>query len=384
MKIISIVGTRPNLMKVSPFINIIKSHNNNSSKKIKHILIHTGQHYDDNMSKIFFKELNIPHPDINLNIGSGTHAEQVGNTMIAVEKILVKEQPDWVVVFGDVNATLASSIAAKKLNINVCHIEAGLRSNDETMPEEINRILTDRISNLLLTPDMLSYNNLINEGIIPKNIQFVGNIMIDTLQFNIDKANKISCNEVVQNNMIKGQKSINCDDDFGILTLHRPSNVDDKNTLTALIRLFIDDISQKIPLICPLHPRTQKKLKEFNLWDQLIESNKIIILNPLNYQSLLKFNIESSIMFTDSGGLQEECSILGTPCLTLRDNTERPITLIENGGTSIIVGNNIKKIKKKYNKIIKINFLPSKPKFWDGKTAKRCLNAIINYKNENL
>ena len=379
MKIISIVGTRPNLMKVSPFVHVIKDYNKNSEKKIKHILIHTGQHYDENMSKIFFKELNIPNPDINLNIGSGSHSEQVGNTMIEVEKVLIKEKPDWVVVFGDVNATLACSITAKKLNIKVCHIEAGLRSSDETMPEEINRLLTDRISDLLLTPDMISYNNLINEGIIENKIKFVGNIMIDTLDINVNKTKQINLNEVIENNIIKGQDLFSLNNKFGILTLHRPSNVDNKNILTSLIRLFIDDISQDIPLVCPLHPRTQKKLQGFGLWEELLMNDKIIILNPLNYQSMLKFNMESSIMFTDSGGLQEECSMLGTPCITLRDNTERPITLIENGGSSIIVGNNIKKIKKHYKKITKIVFSPFKPKYWDGKTAIRCLNAIINY-----
>ena len=382
MKIISVVGARPNFMKAAPFIHAINKYNNSNKDLIKHLLVHTGQHYDDRMSVKFFEDLCIPEADINLGIGSGTHSEQVGNTMIEFEKILYKENPDWVVVFGDVNATLACSVAARKLHIKVCHIEAGLRSGDETMPEEINRLVTDRISNLLLVPDKLSIKNLLQEGIPKSRIKFVGNIMIDTLVNNKEKANALDINDVINNNIIENQifKDLEKIKSFGIITMHRPSNVDDKKILKPIIRFFIDEVSRKTPLIWPVHPRTQKQLITFKLWNELLSNKNIILLYPIGYHDMLKLNMDSSIMFTDSGGLQEECTVLGTRCLTLRWNTERPITLKEHGGVSIIVGNEIKNIKKAYNDIMKIDFKPTNPKLWDGDTSTRCLNSIINYK----
>tara|TARA_B100000965_G_scaffold196222_1_gene163899 strand:- start:7773 stop:8933 length:1161 start_codon:yes stop_codon:yes gene_type:complete len=382
IKIISVVGARPNFMKISPFINQINNHNTCSNIKIKHLLVHTGQHYDDKMSNVFFEQLGIPKSDINLGIGSGTHAEQVGKTMISFEKVLQEENPDWVIVVGDVNATLACSITAKKLNIKVCHIESGLRSRDELMPEEINRLVTDRISDLLLTPDMISSDNLLNEGVPAEKIKFVGNIMIDTLDSQINKAKKINLNNIIKSNFIINQKclpSIN-NISFGLITLHRPSNVDILGILEPIIRFFLDEVTKDYVLIWPIHPRTKQKLIEFNLWEKILNCEKMIILNPLSYHEMLKLNLESNIMFTDSGGLQEECTILGTPCLTLRYNTERPITLCENGGASILTGNKIKDIKNNLSKIIEKNIVSSRPKYWDGNTAKRCLKEIINFK----
>ena len=383
MKIISVVGARPNFMKIAPFIKVISKYNKLEEEKIEHMLVHTGQHYDDRMSKAFFTALEIPDADINLGIGSGSHAEQVGNTMIAFEKVLIEEKPDWVIVLGDVNATLACSVAAKKLHIRVCHIEAGLRSFDDRMPEEINRLVTDRLSDLLLTPDELSIENLINEGVAISKIEFVGNIMIDTLESNRVKASNLIINEIIKDNFIQEQKSNDLNNlnsptsHFALMTMHRPSNVDKKEILEPIIRFLLDEVSLDMPIIWPIHPRTQNQLKQFGLWERAILNAKLILLNPLGYHEMLKLNMKAKIMLTDSGGLQEECTVLGTPCLTLRWNTERPITLRKNGGASVLVGNNISRIREEYKNTLELNRTPDRPKLWDGKTAERVLEAIL-------
>ena len=264
MKIISVVGARPNFMKIAPFIQVVSAYNKSQEEKIEHILVHTGQHYDDRMSKTFFKSLNIPNADINLGIGSGSHAEQVGHTMIAFEKVLLEKKPDWVIVLGDVNATLACSVAAKKLHIRVCHIEAGLRSFDERMPEEINRLVTDRLSDLLLTPDELSIENLKKEGVPTSKIEFVGNIMIDTLESNRAKASNLIINEIIEDNFIQEQKSNifkSTTHPFALMTMHRPSNVDQNEVLVPIIRFLLDEVCPGIPIIWPIHPRTQNQLQ---------------------------------------------------------------------------------------------------------------------------
>jgi len=381
MKIISVVGARPNFMKVAPLIHSIEKHNKINAHSITHILVHTGQHYDDKMSKVFFKSLNIPDADINLEIGSGTHAEQLGKTMIAFEKVLLKNKPDWVIVFGDVNATLACSVTAKKLHIKVCHIEAGLRSGDEKMPEEINRLVTDRLSDLLLTTDKLSVENLKKEGIPNSKIRFVGNIMIDTLDANREKSNSLNITDIIKNNLIiKSSTNLNSHKKFALITLHRPSNVDDRTILTSIANFITKKVSIELPVIWSMHPRTEKQLKKFNLWNEIIHTTNIYIVHPLGYHEMLKLNMRAKIMLTDSGGLQEECTILGTPCLTLRWNTERPITLRKHGGASVLVGNNINQIKKEFTNSLKQRPKPHRPELWDGKTAKRCLQAILNYK----
>ena len=385
MKIISVVGARPNFMKIAPFIKAIKEFNRqpatSNQQLLTHLLVHTGQHYDDSMSKSFFKELNIPKPDINLEIGSGTHAQQVGQTMIAFEKVLKKHKPDWVVVVGDVNATLACSVTAKKEHIKCCHIEAGLRSDDLDMPEEINRLVTDRLSDLLLTPDRISVENLKKEGVSEKKIKFVGNIMIDTLDANRKKASKISIDEIISNNLIDGQSSILSfsPSQYALMTLHRPSNVDKKEILEPFINFLIKEVAHDMPLIWTMHPRTKKQLESFDLLPKILKNKNIFLLNPLEYHDMLKLNMQAKIMLTDSGGLQEECTILGTPCLTLRWNTERPITLTKNGGASVLVGNNVKLIRKEYKKMLAKNIKPKRPELWDGHTAERCLKAIMNY-----
>ena len=379
MKILSIVGARPNFMKISPFVDAINVYNNKSHHPIHHILIHTGQHYDHNMSEKFFKTLNIPEPDINLGIGSGSHAEQVGKTMIEFEKIVKETQPDWVVVVGDVNATLAASVTAKKENIKCAHIEAGLRAKDLSMPEEINRLVTDRLSDLLFTPDRISTMNLIQEGTPLEKIKFVGNIMIDTLDNNITKAQSLKIQDIIRNNLINGFDHNRNVDDIGLLTIHRPSNVDDKIILEKLIDFLCTEVAKELFLIWPIHPRTATRLKEYSLWEKVMNNDKIILLNPVGYLEMLKLNDLAKIVFTDSGGLQEECTVLGTPCLTLRWNTERPITLKKFGGASILVGNNINNIKKEFYEVINDRYEPFRPELWDGKAADRILKELLNY-----
>ncbi len=389
MKIISVVGARPNFMKIAPFIRAINIYNeklpdlkSDSASRIEHILVHTGQHYDDRMSKTFFEELNIPPADINLGIGSGTHAEQVGYTMIEFEKVLKQEKPDWVVVVGDVNATIACSVTAKKEWVKVCHIEAGLRSGDITMPEEVNRLVTDRLSDLLLTPDTISGDNLRAEGAGEDRIVFTGNIMIDTLEQNREKAGRADIKDILKNNLHGDQtKSLSeiKDENYVLMTLHRPSNVDKKEVLEPIIRFITDEVSANFPVLWPIHPRTRKQLVQFSLYDEVKSHPGIILLEPLGYLDMLRLNMGAKLMLTDSGGLQEECTVLGTPCLTLRWNTERPVTLKEHGGASVLVGNNISRIREEYNSARLKTRTPVRPPLWDGHTAERCLQAILDY-----
>lgn len=387
LKIISIVGARPNFMKIAPFIRAISVYNQTAAKdqKVKHILVHTGQHYDDRMSSAFFENLGIPDADINLGIGSGTHAEQVGHTMIALEKVFKEQKPDWVVVVGDVNATLAASVTAKKGWIKCCHIEAGLRSGDMQMPEEINRLVTDRLSDLLLTPDKLSIENLKREGTDDKRIRFVGNIMIDTLEANRGKAADLKIPDIIQlNSLLEKTRPSNIQplpSNYALLTMHRPSNVDHPEILGAIIDFLTNEVCRDMPLIWPIHPRTEKNLKQFGFWNQVVANENAILLKPLGYHEMLRLNMDARIMLTDSGGLQEECTVLGTPCLTLRWNTERPITLREHGGASVLVGNNVDRIREEYQKMLREERRPIRPELWDGHTAERCLEAILDYDN---
>lgn len=376
MKIVSVVGARPNFMKVAPFCRALKAY-----PEVKHILVHTGQHYDVRMSEQFFKELDIPNPDINLEIGSGSHAEQVGRTMIAFEKVLKEEKPDWVVVLGDVNATCACSITAKKEHIKCAHIEAGLRSRDMDMPEEINRLVTDRLSDLLLTPDKLSNDNLKAEGVPDDKVKFVGNIMIDTLEREREKAASLDINVIANDNLIDelvGRELPTLQEHgYVAMTMHRPSNVDQAETLVPAMRFFLDEVSNDYPIIWAIHPRAQKMLKEFGLWDEVVANKNMILVKPLGYHAMLRLNMGARLFMTDSGGLQEECCVLGTPCLTMRWNTERPITLMENGGASILVGNAVEKIREAYRSQINAERRPMRPELWDGHTAERIAKCIV-------
>ena len=379
MKIISVVGARPNFMKIAPFIRAIEKHNTQSGQKVEHVLVHTGQHYDHQMSQTFFDALNIPPPDIHLEVGSGTHAEQVGNTMIAFEKVIMDEKPDWVVVVGDVNATLACSVTAKKQHVKCCHIEAGLRSGDWTMPEEINRLVTDRLSDLLLTPDTLSIENLGKEGAEKSKIGFVGNIMIDTLEEQREKAAKLEISEVLKSNLLLDGAAVPEieEEKYAVMTLHRPSNVDHKEIFTPLIDFLTEEVVNDMHLLWPIHPRARKQLEEFGLWNKVVSTPNLVLLRPIGYHDMLRLNMTAKLFLTDSGGLQEECTILGTPCLTLRLNTERPITLWEHGGASVLVGNNVARIREEYQNAMQKDRNPVRPELWDGKTAERCLEAII-------
>lgn len=391
MKILSVVGARPNFMKIAPFIRAINEFNSSSpNEKINHILVHTGQHYDIRMSEAFFRDLGIPDADINLEIGSGSHAEQLGFTMIAFEQVLIEQKPDWVVVVGDVNATLSCSVIAKKLNIKVCHIEAGLRSGDLTMPEEINRLVTDRLSDLLLTPDRISSENLRKEGTPESKIHFVGNIMIDTLETFKVKAEKLTIENIIKSNLIPETvfpPGIPADGEYALMSLHRPSNVDSEHIFVPIINFLTNEVTKNHTLIWPIHPRARKQLQNYNLWNEVINHPLLILLEPLGYREMLRLNMGANIMLTDSGGLQEECCVLGTPCLTLRWNTERPVTLRHHGGACILVGNNIERISEEYYHTLELNRNPSRPEFWDGRTAQRIVDILLEnngFKPEEL
>jgi UDP-N-acetylglucosamine 2-epimerase (non-hydrolysing) len=358
-KIIYLVaGARPNFMKIAPLIRELKIEN------ISYKLIHTGQHYDSEMSKVFFIDLGIPEPDHYLGVGSDSHAIQTAKIMIEFEKIIEHQPPNLVIVVGDVNSTIACALVAKKLHIDVAHIEAGLRSFDRTMPEEINRVLTDQISDLLFTTEKSAEINLKKEGIDSSKIFFVGNIMIDTLVRNIEKAKKISVLKTY--NLKKGK--------FAVITLHRPSNVDYRKDLEKMVKLILL-IQEKITLFFPIHPRTKKNLKNYYLLKKLQNKN-IILSKPIGYLKFLNLMMNSRFILTDSGGIQEEASYLQIPVLTLRENTERPITVEQ--GTNVIVGNDFSKIKQYVDDILTENFKQGKQiERWDGNTAKRIVKIIM-------
>jgi len=352
-------GARPNFMKIAPLINEFKR------QKIKFKFIHTGQHYDYNMSKIFLDNLGIPKPDYFLNTGSGTHASQTAKIMIEFEKVILKEKPRLVIVVGDVNSTIACALVAKKLSIEVAHVEAGLRSFDLKMPEEINRKLTDQISDYLFITEKSASINLKNEGIDSNKIFFVGNVMIDNLINNLEKAR--DTNYLKELDLIYGS--------YGLVTIHRPSNVDNKKDLENVIKI-LDYIQSKIKVVFPIHPRTQKCLKNFNLEEEMNKPN-ILITEPLGYLEFLNLIINSKFILTDSGGIQEEASYLKIPILTLRNNTERPVTIEE--GTNTLLGKDILKLKKHLDKILSDTYKKGKPiEMWDGKTSQRITNIIID------
>ena len=371
-------------MKIAPFCRAIERHNASKvTPHIEHLLVHTGQHYDDQMSRLFFKELGIPEADINLGVGSGSHAEQVGRTMMAIEPVLREHTPDWVVVVGDVNATCACAITAKKEHVRLAHIEAGLRSGDMRMPEEVNRLVTDRLADLLLTPDELSSQNLRREGVPEVRIKFVGNIMIDTLEAQRQAAARLEIAQVVRDNQLLPDTSrlstfILQLSSYAVLTLHRPSNVDSHAVLSPIVSFLTDEVAPDLPLLWPIHPRTRKQLVDFGLWDRVCQCPGLMLLQPLGYHAMLRLNMDARLMMTDSGGLQEECCVLGTPCLTLRENTERPVTLREHGGASVLVGNDITRIRNAYRATLAEARSPQRPPLWDGKTAERCVKAIVS------
>ncbi len=373
-RLLLVAGARPNFMKIAPIARVLNQNNQkNQRNQINYKLVHTGQHYDYEMSQAFFDDLQIDRPDYFLGVGSESHAVQTARIMIAFEKVCLKEKPDVVVVVGDVNSTVACALVAKKLGIGVAHVEAGLRSYDRTMPEEINRILTDTISDYLFTTCEDANRNLRKKGISKEKIHFVGNVMIDTLLQFKAKAEESAKIKIDQ-------------EDYALLTLHRPSNVDDKRTFKNILEA-LKEVSKRIPILFPAHPRTQKQVRAFgyekyfnflelNTKNTVKLRNSINLSGPLSYIEFLNLMANSKLVYTDSGGIQEETTILGIPCLTLRENTERPVTIEE--GTNILVGSDREKIAEKSYKILKGKGKKGKiPKLWDGKAAERIVSILL-------
>lgn len=361
-KILLIAGARPNFMKVAPIYAEMKRRAAEFEVKI----VHTGQHYDAAMSDAFFDDLGMPKPDIHLGVGSASHAVQTARIMTEFEPVVLAEIPDWVVVVGDVNSTIACALVCAKLGVKIAHVEAGLRSRDRSMPEEINRILTDSISDLLFTTSQDADENLKQEGIPAEKIVFVGNVMIDSLLDHLKFAERSNVREDLD---IVGK-------DYAVLTLHRPSNVDDKKIFSSILDA-LHTISESLPIIFPVHPRTKAKIEEFGFAD-LIASSNIRLIEPLGYLDFMQLYSGAKLALTDSGGLQEETTVFGIPCLTLRHNTERPITI--EMGTNVLVGTDPEKIKcaaeealaKDRNSDTKI------PPLWDGKASMRICDVLSN------
>ena len=364
LKMIVVAGARPNFMKVGPFMKQIALTNkarNPSAPRIDALLVHTGQHYDANMSEVFFRELGIGRPDINLGVGSGTHAAQTAAILTGFEAVCDREKPDWVVVVGDVNSTMACTLVCAKMGIRVAHIEAGLRSFDRTMPEEINRLVTDALADLLLTPSEDANEHLLREGVPKEKIKFVGNIMIDSLIDNLSKARTGGTLDQLKLETMR----------FVYVTLHRPANVDDRSSLETLVA-GLEDVSRRLPVVFPVHPRTRKMLAEFKLLAH--SNNRLLLLEPLGYHASLCLTENARAVLTDSGGLQEEATFFRTPCLTLRPNTERPVTVT-------LGSNRLTRLEKLLNDVSAVLAGPERigqvPPLWDGHTAERALNELI-------
>ncbi len=364
-KILCIVGARPNFMKIAPLMAAMEN-----SHRLAARLVHTGQHYDATMNDQFFTELGIPAPHVNLEVGSSSHAVQTAEIMRRFEPVLDEERPAAVLVVGDVNSTIACALVASKKGVPVVHVEAGLRSFDRTMPEEINRVLTDQISNLLFTTERLARNNLLREGIADDAIHFVGNVMIDTLHRHLPKA--VPARELFSRSGAPGC-FIGEPGSYAGLTLHRPSNVDNESTLRPLLETLME-ISRDIPLVFPLHPRTRGRIEQFGLMS-LLESDRVLVLPPLGYLEMLGLTRDARFFMTDSGGLQEETTALGVPCLTLRDNTEREITIDE--GTNTLVGTDTRRLMEEVQKILSSGGKAGRiPEYWDGHAAERIVQSL--------
>lgn len=361
MRVITVAGARPNFVKIASLVRRMRNVNG-----IEHLLVHTGQHYDESMSKQFFEDLCIPRPDVNLNVGSGTQAEQTAEILKRFEPVALKYQPDVVVVVGDVNSTIACGLAAKKIGQDVAHVEAGLRSFDRTMPEEINRVLTDAIADLHFVTEKSAIRNLQHEGIAKEKIHFVGNVMIDTLTAQRERAEK-SC---IRTRLgLDGTAA-----HYALVTLHRPSNVDDPMTLEPLLRV-LKCLSEHLRIVFPMHPRTRKSVEQAQLAGYL-NSSRIQAIEPLGYLDFLNLMGHANLVLTDSGGIQEETTVLGIPCLTVRENTERPVTVEQ--GTNQVVGTDPDRIMAAAQRLVTAKEKHHKvPKLWDGHAADRIVDVLL-------
>ena len=373
MKLILVAGARPNFMKIAPLVRAIKRHNeklDHNGAHIEFLLVHTGQHYDIQMSEVFFRDLGLPKPDINLEVGSASHAAQTAKIMTGFEEVCLEEKPDWVVVVGDVNSTMACTLVAAKLRIKVAHVEAGLRSFDRSMPEEINRLVTDALADLLLTPSPDADENLVREGIPREKIRRVGNVMIDTLIDNLDRARQM---RTVDRFGLKEHKYV-------FVTLHRPSNVDNEKSLTSIMEI-LSDLTKTMGVIFPVHPRTLKQMVSFGILEKAKQSPRLMITDPMNYLDTICLVEKARFVITDSGGLQEETTYLKIPCLTVRPNTERPVTISE--GTNKLTS--IKELPTDIENILNGFSLRSRiPELWDGNAGNRIINELINFTAENI
>ncbi len=356
--VLHVVGARPNFMKVAPVIAALKR-----SVSVKQMLVHTGQHYDESLSKYFFEDLGLPKPDLDLGVGSAPHGIQTGRVMIALEPILERHRPDWILTVGDVNSTLAAAIVASKMGIRIAHVEAGLRSRNWEMPEEINRVLTDRLSDALFTTEHSAHENLRCEGIDEKRIHFTGNVMIDTLDRFRPRAARL-----------KVHRRLGLDQGRYVLaTLHRPRNVDDPVRLAAVLRALPQvEYECDCPVVLPVHPRTARSIRRYGLDAEL---NGIQVLEPLRYLEFLSLMDDAGAVLTDSGGIQEETTVLGVPCVTLRPDTERPITLTD--GTNRLFDGNLNELADVVSEAFREPRCPSRPELWDGKAADRIADVIL-------
>ncbi len=364
LKVLLIAGARPNFMKVAPIYAEMKRR----TDEFAPMIVHTGQHYDAAMSDAFFEDLGMPKPNIYLGVGSGSHAVQTAKIMTEFEPVVLEHEPDWVLVVGDVNSTIACALVCAKLGIKIAHVEAGLRSRDRAMPEEINRILTDAISDLLLTTSEDADVNLDQEGIRGERVKFVGNVMIDSLLEHL----KLSEGSTVRSNL--GIEAV----EYGVMTLHRPSNVDDRDVFEGVLDALVT-VAEKLPIIFPVHPRTRGKITEFG-FDVKIAGSNIKLIEPLGYLDFMRLYSGAKLVLTDSGGLQEETTVLGIPCLTLRHNTERPITI--ELGTNVLVGTDPEKIRQAASKVLdggNIRDDAKIPPFWDGKASGRICDELIRF-----
>ena len=361
MKIANIIGARQNFPKISPLLREMRRH-----REIHPLLVHTGQHYDEKLSDVFFRQMGIPNPEINLEVGSGSHAWQTAEILKRIEPVLLEERPDLVLVVGDVNSTVATTLAAVKIGIPVAHVEAGLRSFDRTMPEEINRVVTDSLAEYLFVTEEDAIANLLHEGRPRNRIYFVGNVMIDTLRQFLPVAQQTS---LVNELGLKNGKGVN---PFAVLTLHRPSNVDSMDTLRGLLRA-IEAVADIMPVIFPVHPRTSARLAGIELG----RHSQLRMIPPVGYVDFLGLMSQARLVMTDSGGIQEETTALGVPCLTLRENTERPVTVTE--GTNRIVGQDPVKIRRAVDEILDRGGTQELrvPKLWDGHAAKRIVEILL-------